>query len=131
MTEDEQDVWNRMQAVYAGFLAGEPAAVDALLHPEVTLWDSAQFGLVRGLGELAELRKRRPSGAGPGVVRLEANEPVIDVWGDTALVRHLLVVELADGSTETVRNTSVWRRTDGQWLAVHNHEDVAGGGAQP
>lgn len=120
------DVWERMQAVYAGFLGGDPAAVDALLHPDVTIWDSAEFGLVRGLGDLAELRSRRPTGAGgPAVVGIEASEPVLDVWDDTALLRHVLVVELSDGGREIVRNTSVWRRTGGEWLAVHNHEDVA------
>ena len=55
----------------------------------------------------------------------------MDVWDDTALVRHILNVELSDGTRQIVRNTSVWRRVDGVWLAVHNHEDVASGGAQP
>jgi ketosteroid isomerase-like protein len=122
---DADEVWARMTAVYDGFLAGDPDSVDALLHPQVTVWDSAEFPLARGLAELRDLRARRPAGTGPAVVAIDARDPVIDVWGDTALVRHLLTVELSDGTREIVRNTSVWRRTDGQWLAVHNHEDVA------
>jgi ketosteroid isomerase-like protein len=129
---DEAEVWARVRAIYAGFLARDPDGVDALLHPDVTIWDSAQFPLTRGLGELADLRTRRPADPGaPTAVRLDARDPVIDVWGDTALVRHVLIVELSDGMQETVRNTSVWRRTAGAWLAVHNHEDIAGGGGRP
>ena len=25
---------------------------------------------------------------------------------------------------QRIRNTSVWRKVDGRWLCVHNHEDV-------
>ena len=48
---------------------------------------------------------------------------MIDVWGDVALVRHLLTV-VQDGKTTRIRNTSVWRRRGDAWLVVHNHEDV-------
>ncbi len=77
--------------------------------------------MIRGKRELDELRDRRPPGAPPSAI--EASDPVIDIWGDTALVRHLLSV-VEDGRTTRVRNTSVWRRQDGEWLCVHNHEDV-------
>lgn len=126
---DETEVWARVRAIYDGFLAGDTEGVDALLHRDVTIWDSAEFPLARGLGQLRDLRRRRPRDHGaPVVIRLDARDPVIDVWGDTALVRHILVVELSDGTRQTVRNTSVWRRAEGSWLAAHNHEDVAGGG---
>lgn len=130
MSPDEQAVWDAMRAVYAGFLARDAVAADAHLDRDVTIWDSAEPGLVRGLEQLQELRGRRaPSGSGPAVAALEATEPVIDVWGDTALLRHLLRVRFADSDSagvadQLVRNTSVWRRTGGRWLAVHNHEDV-------
>jgi ketosteroid isomerase-like protein len=127
---DEAGVWARVRAIYDGFLAGDADTVDALLHHDVTIWDSAEFPLLRGLGQLRDMRGRRNPDA-PAVTRLDATDPVIEVWGDTALVRHVLVVELSDGSRQLVRNTSVWRRTDGAWLAVHNHEDVAGGGSRP
>lgn len=149
VTGDGRAVWDAMRAVYAGFLSGDSAAADAHLHPDVTIWDSAEPGLVRGLGELRELRGRRrarpdpacsdhadsgPAGSdsGPRVVAIEATEPVVDVWGDTAVLRHLLRVTFGSASTndpagpaeEVVRNTSVWRRVGDRWLAVHNHEDV-------
>jgi ketosteroid isomerase-like protein len=129
---DETEIWARVRAIYDGFLAGETEGVDALLHPDVTIWDSAEFRLARGLEQLREMRGRRPDeGRSPAVVKLDAMDPVIDVWGDTALVRHILVVDLSDGTRQTVRNTSVWRRTADGWVAVHNHEDVAGGGELP
>jgi ketosteroid isomerase-like protein len=131
---DEAEVWARVRAIYDGFLAADAEAVDALLHPDVTIWDAAEFPLARGLGQLRDIRGRRVDHpAAPGVLQIDAQDPVIDVWGDTALVRHILVVELSDGTRQTVRNTSVWRRAESHdaWLAVHNHEDVAGGGVQP
>ncbi len=129
---DEAEVWARVRAIYDGFLAADTEGVDALLHRDVTIWDAAEFPLARGLGQLRDLRSRRQRDPGATtVVQLDARDPVIDVWGDTALVRYLLIVDLSDGTRETVRNTSVWRRTEGAWLAVHNHEDVAGGGARP
>ena len=129
---DETEIWARVRAIYDGFLAGDTDGVDALLQRDVTIWDSAEFSLTRGLGPLRDLRRRRPHDPGaPAVTKLDARDPVIDVWGDTALVRHVLIVELSDGTRETVRNTSVWRRAEGAWLAVHNHEDIAGGGGLP
>ena len=129
---DEAEVWARVRAIYDGFLAGDTDGVDALLHHDVTIWDSAEFPLTRGLEQLRDLRRRRPRDPGvPTVLRLDATDPVIEVWGDTALVRHILSVELSDGTRETVRNTSVWRRAQGAWQAVHNHEDIAGGGGRP
>ena len=129
---DEAEVWARMRAIYDGFLAGDTDSVDALLQHDVTIWDSAEFSLARGLEQLRDIRGRRPRDPkAPTVLHLDARDPVIDVWGDTALVRHILIVELSDGTRQTIRNTSVWRRTDAGWQAVHNHEDVAGGGDLP
>jgi hypothetical protein len=124
---DALQVWEAMNAVYRAFLAGDPVAADAHLHPDVTIWDSEHVPLVVGLGGLAALRASRPAaaGAGPRVEAIDARDPVVDVWDDVALLRHTLVVRLGAGHPdEVVRNTSVWRRVDGRWLAVHNHEDV-------
>ncbi len=129
LSADGREVWDAMRAVYRGFLEGDSAAADLHLHPDVTIWDSAEPGLVRGLDQLQVLRSRRPPpGSGVTVAAIDATDPVVDVWGDTALLRHLLVVRFAGGEPpERVRNTSVWRRTGGRWLAVHNHEDVLAG----
>ena len=70
---------------------------------------------------------RRPArDEAPSVVALEAADPVIDVWGETALARHWLTVRFSGDAVppRSVRVTAVWRLVDGRWIAVHNHEDV-------
>ena len=128
---DEAAIWAAMTGVYDAFLAADPDRVDAVMHPQVTIWDSVEPGLVRGLDGLRELRSRRPAPTpdAPRVAAIEATEPVIDVFGDVAVLRHLLRVRFAGDAqpAERVRNTSVWRRVHGRWLAVHNHEDVLPG----
>lgn len=128
---DAAEVWAAVNAVYAGYLAGAPGAGDSHLHADVTIWDSAHAPMVHGLAELALLRAARPvppPGEPGPVAALEATDPVVDVWGDVALLRHLLRVRHRGGvPDQLVRVTSVWRRVDGRWLAVHHHEDVLPG----
>ena len=124
MDHDQETIWAAVNEIYAGFLAGDRARIDRNIDPAATIWDSAEPDLVRGKDELNALRNRRPPSAPPD--ELTATDPVIDVWGDTALVRHVLTA-VDDGKTIRIRNTSVWRRRGDAWLAVHNHEDVLDG----
>ncbi len=121
MEHDADEVWAAVNAIYAGFMAGDRAAIDANISPDATIWDSEHEPLLKGKAELDAVRDARPVDAPKP--ELEAREPVIDVFGDVALVRHVLIARLPDGEMR-VRNTSVWRRTDGRWLCIHNHEDV-------
>jgi ketosteroid isomerase-like protein len=121
--DDAREIWAAVNAVYAGFLAGDREAIDANIARDATIWDSAHEPLVRGREALDALRDARPA-QGPRPVALDATDPVIDVFGDVAVVRHVLVVEVDGGPPQRIRNTSVWRRLDGRWLCVHNHEDV-------
>ena len=119
-------MWAAVTAIYRGFLAGDRDAIDRRLANDVTIWDSAHEPLVRGKQALDAVRDARPA-EGSSPIRLDATEPVIDVFGDIALVRHVLVVEFGPDTgvaSQRIRNTSVWRRIDGAWLCVHNHEDV-------
>ena len=119
MEAEEEAVWAAVQAIYAAFLAGDRAAIDANISPEATIWDS-------GHEQLDAVRDARPVD-GPAPVALDAQDPVIDVFGEFAVVRHVLVVRFAPDSglgDERIRNTSVWRKPDGRWLCIHNHEDV-------
>lgn len=127
MTAEQRAVWAAMSSVYEGFLGGRSEDVDRLMAPEVTIWDSEEPELARGLAQLRMIRARRPTDpSAPKVVSIEATDPVIDVYGHVAVVRHLLGVAFAGDqpAPQRVRNTSVWRLVDGRWLAVHNHEDV-------
>ena len=126
MNDDQQAVWAAVQAIYAGFLSGDRAAIDAQISPDATVWDSAHEPLVRGRNQLDAVRDARPPG-GPAPIDLVAQDPVIDVFGDIALVRHVLVAAFAPDAglpDVRIRNTSVWHKVDGRWLCIHNHEDV-------
>ena len=126
MDADQKELWAAVQAMYAAFLAGDRAAIDAQISPDATVWDSAHEPLLRGRGELDAVRDARPTG-GPTPSGLDAQDPVIDVFGELALVRHVLVVSFPPDvglHDERIRNTSVWRRRDGPWLCIHNDEDV-------
>ena len=119
MTDDEAAVWAAVQSIYDAFLAGDRDAIDARFAADATIWDVFHEPLLRGKAE----RDARPPG-GPSPTSLEAAEPVIDVFGDTAVVRHLLTASLPEGARLRVRNTGVWRRDGDAWLCVHNHEDL-------
>ena len=126
MRDPADDVWTAVNAIYAGFLAGDREAIDANISSDATMWDSGHEPLVRGKAELDAVRDARPA-AGPRPSGLEALDPVIDVFGDVALVRHVLRVSFppeAHVPEQRIRNTSVWRKSGERWLCVHNHEDV-------
>jgi ketosteroid isomerase-like protein len=125
MESDDRDaVWAAVNAIYDGFLAGDRAAIDANIAVDATMWDAFHEPLIRGKAELDAVRDARPSG-GPRPTGLRADDPVIDVAGDIALVRHTLTVVTPGEPDRRVRNTSVWRRDGGgRWLCVHNHEDL-------
>ena len=126
MDADRDAVWTAVQAIYAGFLAGDRSAIDAHISPDATVWDSAHEPLVRGRQELDAVRDTRPPD-GPVPTDLRATNPVIDVFGDVALVRHVLGVTFPSEASlpeQRIRNTSVWRKVGGRWLCIHNHEDV-------
>ena len=122
----EEELWSAVNAIYAGFLAGDRAAIDRNIAPDATMWDSDHEPLIRSKTELDAVRDARPTG-GPSPSSLEATDPVINVFGDVALVRHILVATFPPEAQQVairVRNTSVWRRQGDACLCVHNHEDV-------
>jgi ketosteroid isomerase-like protein len=128
-TAEETELWAAVTSVYGSFLAGDRAAVDGVIAADATVWDAFEERLARGRDELDALRDARPSDE-PSPVELRAIEPVIDIYGDIGVVRHLLVVRYdADSGIDEqhVRNTSVWQRRGGRWQCIHNHEDLLGG----
>lgn len=111
---------------------GDRPGFDAHLHADVTVWESADPRLLRGLTQLDELRGPVPStdaarhkGPAPFVAPTEV---VVDVWGDTALARYVLVVDYVGDpdAREHVRVTDVLRLIDEQWIIMHHHaQDLA------
>ena len=126
--ESDDARWLRaaVSDMYDAYLASDRERADSYIAPHVTLWDTEHEPLLVGLDALNELRDARPAGSVAAVSGIDVGEPVIDVWGDIALVRHTFVVRFVDPAAppERVRNTGVWRRHDGRWHIVHNHEDV-------
>lgn len=124
---EEDVVWGRVLTMYRLAERGDSAAVDALIADDATLWDTDEAGLVRGLVELQTVRARRPDPGEHAAFEIEAADPLVSIWGETALVRHVFRVRSGGGKRWLfVRNTSVWRRSPHEWLLTHNHEDVLG-----
>ncbi|MFB7454710.1 YybH family protein [Streptomyces sp. NPDC056194] len=138
-SSDAEAVWAVITGMYEAYMAGDRAAIDARLDPEATVWDSAADPLLLGRADLERLRDERPAaGGGPAETGLDAYDPVLDVFGDMALLRYWLRVDFAPGPDgtatrpELVRNTAVLcRNADGGWRIVHLHEDVRQPGGVP
>lgn len=128
MDAEQERLWAAVNAIYQGFLAGDRDAIDRNISPDATVWDSSHEPLLRGKADLDAVRDaRRPEDASPS--SLDAVDPVIDIFGDIGLVRHVLIASFPPGSGGRelrIRNTSVWRRSGERWVCLHNHEDAIG-----
>lgn len=112
-----------IEALYRAL--GDREAFDRVLDPAVTVWESADARLLRGIEQLNELRGPAvpPEQRTAPVPSVVPTEIVADAWGDTGVVRYVLEVSAAPGEPvlETVRVTDVLRRADGGWRIVHHH----------
>ncbi|MEV7010863.1 nuclear transport factor 2 family protein [Streptosporangium sp. NPDC051022] len=116
-------VWAVITEMYDAYRRGDRAGIDRLLHPEATIWDSAEPVLITSREQLEKVRDARPAD-GPGETGVRAYDEVVDVWQDAALARYLLRVDFAEGEPEIVRTTAVLRLVEGEWLIVHVHENT-------
>jgi ketosteroid isomerase-like protein len=117
-------VWGVVTGMYDAYQRGDRAGIDRFLHPDATIWDSAEPVLITSRARLEEVRDARP-GDGPAETGVRAYDEVVDVWGETALARYLLRVDFAGATPpEIVRTTAVLRRTGAGWLIVHVHENA-------
>jgi ketosteroid isomerase-like protein len=116
-------VWAVITGMYDAYGRGDRAGIDRLLHPEATIWDSADPTLITSREQLEKVRDARPAD-GPAEIGLRAYDEVVDVWGETALARYLLRVDFAEGEPEIVRTTTVLRLHEDAWLIVHVHENT-------
>ena len=123
---DKAYIWCGVRKMLDSFLAGDRQTADDFIHQDVTLWDSVEPELIMGLEGLNALRDARPASAGPSNVKEICNEnPVIDIYGDIAVVRYDLFVRFKnEAPDEIIRNSAVWRKFPEGWLVIHNHEDV-------
>ena len=126
LTAEQQDVWSVILDLYAAYLEGDRDRLESHLAAGCTMWDSA----IPELRTKEDMLAARADGAPTRTVQpyaLEATEPVVRVWGDTAYECHLLHAAFTDASLdERLRCTSVLRKIDGGWKYVHHHEEKVG-----
>ncbi|MEU6660186.1 DUF4440 domain-containing protein [Streptomyces sp. NPDC046821] len=135
---DVAAVWSVVTGMYEAYAIGDRAQVDARLDPEATIWDPADENLLLGKPDLDRVRSERPAD-GPVTRSPRPFDPVVDVFGDTAVLRYWLRVAFEPGPDgaplrpELIRNTAVLHRDPegGRWLIVHLHEDVRQAGGVP
>ena len=122
---DAEIIWGNVRKMLDGFMAKDRAGTDAFIADDVTLFDSEERDLIHTLVGLNLLRDRRPSdGSGPKLLGIDNIKPVISIHGDLAIARYELHVRTEGGvHDEYIRNTAVWRRENGEWKCIHNHED--------
>ncbi|WP_344031622.1 YybH family protein [Leucobacter iarius] len=145
LTDSAAEVLALVETMYAGYLRRDTSAIDALLSPELTMFDSSEDALVHGMDELQALRARRGSGSGApadsAVPAAPAANPVTETAlvvesiearpvGGTIVATWWLRVDAEDAngrpvSPERSRNTAVLTRgADGALTIAHIHEDV-------
>lgn len=122
MKTAEAEVIAVVHDLYHAFVADDQARFDSHLSPDLTVWES-HFNSLYGRQQLDEFRMRRAeAGQRPVLEVMKAEIVGVDVWGDTALVRYLLLTARSVTDTpETTRVTEVMRRTGDSWLIVHRH----------
>ena len=131
---DAGSVAATIRGMFERFAAHDPHGVEAALHPDCTVWDLFVPELICGV----EARRRfheddQQQAQARGALTLNIDDPLIDVWGDTAVARYFLHFryEPPNAISGTVRITSVLRRTQGEWRIVHHHEGLLPGGVPP
>ncbi|MBH0007866.1 nuclear transport factor 2 family protein [Salinibacterium sp. UTAS2018] len=121
---DAAEIWANQQDMYVGFETSNRARTDQYIHADCTIWDSGNWSMVIGLDGLNAIRAARPADDDqPKVLSLTAHDPVTDVWGDIAVLRHYATVVFeGDTPDELLRNTGVWQREPEGWRLIHNQE---------
>lgn len=126
MKEDEDYIWNGVLTMYEGFMEGDRPKIDQFINEDCTVWDSTERDMAFGLSGLNAVRARRPQAvSGPKDEKIDAYDPVIDVFGDFAIARHYLKVSFINSGAPSIeiRNTGIWRKFPQGWQLIHNHED--------
>jgi ketosteroid isomerase-like protein len=113
--------------IYQAFADGQVHRIEEALAPECTVWDVFTPELIRGREERARFHaadQQQMKARGP--LRWSLDEPLVDVWGDTAVARYVLEFEYLPPRpfAGRVRITDVLRRQGDRWRIVHHHEGL-------
>ncbi len=123
-----------VETMYGGYIGGDRDAIDALLDPDLTMFDSASPALISGMDELNAVRAARgnPSDdASPARTEtgLTAGLFTARRIGDVISATWWLRIDAVDAAgapmiPEVVRNSAVLVDTDGPLRIVQLHEGV-------
>jgi ketosteroid isomerase-like protein len=116
-----------IRGVFQAFGDGRTDLIEAALAEECTIWDVFTPQLIQGPRERARFHAAdQDQMRARGPLTWKLNEPLLDVWDDTAVARYLLDFEYKPprALAGTVRITDLLRRIDGRWLIVHHHEGL-------
>ena len=119
-----------LEQMYDAYLDSDSDNIDALLAPDITIFDSAHSELIVGLDDLEQVRQLRPKiPNGVSETKLTMSNCHVFDKGDDLLAAYWLQVDYEDSdgralTPELSRNSAWLRQRDGSWKVTHLHEDV-------
>ncbi|MFL2770047.1 MAG: YybH family protein [Rhodospirillaceae bacterium] len=135
MNEDvEKEVTEMIRGIFDAFARHEIGGIEDHMDPDATVWDVFTPHLIRGTAERNKFHADdQEQMQARGKLTLSVDDPVVDVWGDTALARYYLTYkyEPPNPMEGHVRISNVFIKKGGQWKIVHHHEGMVPTGVPP
>ena len=128
---DSREISALIRGIYEAFAAGDVDVIEEALAEDCTVWDVFTPQLIRGRKERERFHAAdQGQKASRGALSWNLHEPLIDVFGDTAIARYVLEFTYAPPRAVegTIRITDVLRRLGGRWRIVHHHEGTVPSG---
>ncbi len=131
----KREIAEIIRSVYSAALESHDAeGTDRPFHDNATLWDAFEPALYAGKErrmEFHRLDQEQLKGRGPLTMNLD--EPLVDVWDDTAVALYHLEYAFAPPNAHAgrIRITDVFRRIGGRWTIMHHHEGKVPDGFPP
>lgn len=132
--DERQEIARMIRANFDAFSSGSADGMRVMDHPDGTIWDVFLPDLIVGAEGRAKFRKEDIAQSKKrGKLTMTIDDPLTDVWGDTALARYYLRFEYEppNATSGHVRITDVFRKVDGRWQRFHHHEGMVPTGVPP
>jgi len=129
-----EELNNIIKGIFSAFENNSPGGIEEHMDPDSTVWDVFTPHLIQGTEERNKFHADdQEQMQQRGELTLKIDEPVIDVWNDTAIARYYLhySYEPPNPAKGVVRITDVFRNINGKWLIVHHHEGAVPTGIPP
>jgi len=135
MSEDVvTEVTEIIQGMFDAFANHTPGGIEDHMDPDATVWDVFTPHLIRGTAERNKFHSDdQEQMQQRGELTFNIDDPVVDVWGNTALARYYLTFkyEPPNATEGRVRISNVFIKKDGHWKIVHHHEGMVPTGVPP